>query len=170
MFRRPLPDEAADRPSFSRGERTGSAFAHGAALLVLMPMFFLVGNLGPGLVLMPSPIIAYVISRGFRRRQSAWGAFQAMQATLALLILVIIAFIGTLFSDIYYIALFAWVTGFLLFLYTLWAAWDVAWGYDFRYILLSSLVDRITEANLRRQERRRPIDDRQPRPPSAPLR
>ena len=46
-------------------------------------------------------------------------------------------------------------SGFLLFLYTLWAAFDTSLGYDFRYVLLGKSVSRVTNANLKRQERRK---------------
>ena len=133
-------------------------------LLVSVPLFPLLGNVG--MALLPCPIVAYVISRNFRRQQSAWGAFQAMQATLVQLILVIMAFSAALTGGLAgadasnpaipsQITLVAFVAAFLLFLYNLWGAWDTAWGYDFRYIFISNLVDRITAANLRRQEGRR---------------
>ena len=162
MFRRPRPEEVEERPVFTRGERAGSAIAHAAPLLVAVPLFFLLGNIG--FALLPSPMIAYIISRYFRTRQSVWGAFQGMQATFVHLILVILVFVasftgGTAMepgtTEVPLGLLIAFVLTFLLFLYTLWGAWDTAWGYDFRYIFISNLVDRVTAANLRRQEFRR---------------
>ena len=159
MFRRPLPDEVEERPSFNKGERIGSAIAHAAPLLVGVPMIPLLGNLG--MALLPCPIIAYVIARGFRRNQIAWGAFQGMQAAIVQLILVVLVFAaefmqGTALAESTpQIPMVLFVCAFLLFLYTLWAAWDTAWGYDFRYIFISNFVDRITDANLRRQGRSR---------------
>ena len=159
MFRRPRPDELEEeRPSFSKGERIGSAIAHAAPLVVGFPLIFLFllasGDLFMAMV--PCPIVAYFISRYFRRRQLVWGAFQGMQAALAQMLLVALVFValflaGGLPSQV---ELVVSVSAFLLFLYTLWAAWDTAWGYDFRYILISNFVDRIIAANLRRQERR----------------
>ena len=161
MFRRPRPDEIPEeRPSFTKGERIGSAVAHAAPLLLGVPLFPLLGGLGIGMPLMPCPILAYLISRSFRRRQSVWGAFQGMQAVIVQLILLIFVFTGTFLDGtapaaaIPQIPLVMFVAAFLLFLYTLWGAWDCAWGYDFRYILISNFVDRVTAANLRRQERR----------------
>lgn len=160
MFRRPQPDEIAERPVFTKIERVGAAVAHAAPLLFGVPLFPLLGNVG--FALLPSPIIAYVISRAFRNQQSIWGAFQGMQATLVHLVLVVLVFVayftgagveaGAVPSQV---TLVAFVMAFLLFLYTLWGAWDVAWGYDFRYIFISNFVDRITSANLARQELRR---------------
>ena len=169
MFRRPRPDEVPEeRPVFTKGERIGSAVAHAAPLLLGVPLFPLLGGLGIAMPLLPCPILAYLISRSFRRRQSAWGAFQGMQAVLVQLILLVLIFTGTfldgsaLAAAIPQIPLTMFVVAFLLFLYTLWGAWDCAWGYDFRYILLSNFVDRVTAANLRRQE------GRQQRPASPP--
>ena len=161
MFRRPRPDELEEeRPSFSKGERIGSAIAHAAPLIIGILLFPLLGNLG--MAVLPSPVIAYIISRSFLHRELAWGAFQGMQAAIVHLFLVVLVFVAVLFGEmssselaIPQVVLFTFVAAFLLFLYTLWAAWDTAWGYDFRYILISNFVDRIIAANLRRQERRR---------------
>lgn len=160
MFRRRRPDELEDCPVFTVRERVGGAVAHAAPLLVGVPLFPLLGNVG--FALLPSPIIAYVISRAFRNQQSAWGAFQGMQATLVHLVLVVLVFIayftgvgsesGAVPSQI---TLVAFVLAFLLFLYTLWGAWDTAWGDDFRYIFVCNFVDRINASNMLRQELRR---------------
>lgn len=160
MFRRPRPDEIPEeRPSFTKGERIGSAVAHAAPLLLGIPLtpLMLTGLNSFGSAFMLCPIVAYVISRAFRRQQSALGAFQGMQACIVQLILVIILFAGDIMggpSSVSRGVSAAYAIGFLLFLYTIWAAWDVAWGYDFRYIFISNFVDRVTAANLRRQERR----------------
>jgi len=173
LFRRPRPDEIQEeRPTFTKGERIGSAIAHAAPLVVGMPLFILfslTGGFSVGITLIPCPIVAYLISRSFRRRQSAWGAFQGMQAAIVQLILLALVFAASflegsaLTSSITQIPLVLFVSAFLLFLYTLWGGWDCAWGYDFRYLFISNFVDRVTAANLRRQERRQ-----QPRPPSPP--
>ena len=169
MFRRPRPDEIQEeRPTFTKGERIGSAIAHASPLVVGVPLYPLLGSLGVGITLIPCPIVAYLISRSFRRRQSAWGAFQGMQAAIVQLILLALVFAaafleGSALFNIQQIPLVLFVSAFLLFLYTLWGGWDCAWGYDFRYLFISNFVDRVTAANLRRQERRQ-----QPRPPSPP--
>lgn len=169
MFRRPLPDEVEpERPAFTRGERAGSAIAHAAPLLVGVPLIVPLGDVV--MALLPCPIVAYVISRAFRRRQSSSGAFQGMQATLMQMLLVALVFVSRIFGmaatseagavvAIPQTALVGFVGAFLLFLYTLWGAWDCAWGYDFRYIFIGNFVDRITAANLRRQERRQRRDN-----------
>ncbi len=175
MFRRSRPDELEEPPVFTTKERVGGAIAHAAPLLFGVPLFPLLGNVG--FAVLPSPIIAYVISRLFRNQQSAWGAFQGMQATLVHLVLVVLIFVayftgaaqaaGTVPSQV---TLVSFVLAFLLFLYTLWGAWDTAWGYDFRYIFISNFVDKITSANLARQELRRQRRDERRRgdPPSQP--
>ena len=171
MFRRPRPDELPEeRPSFTKGERAGSAIAHAAPLLVGVPLYPLLGSLGVGITLIPCPIVAYLISRSFRRRQSAWGAFQGMQAAIVQLILLALVFAASFLevsppvSSLEQIQLVLFVSAFLLFLYTLWGGWDCAWGYDFRYLFISNFVDKVTAANLRRQERRQ----QQQRPPGPP--
>lgn len=174
MFRRPRPDEIEEeRPVFSKRERIGSAVAHGTPLVVGVPLVLITPLVGGNLfmAILPCPIVAYVISRSFRRRQSHWGAFQAMQAALSQLILVVLTFVFIGMGDMLVPQLQAmsFVLTFLLFLYTLWGAWDTAWGYDFRYIFISNFVDRVTAANLRRQEqrnRRREISNRAD-PPSG---
>ncbi|MYC31217.1 MAG: hypothetical protein F4X65_14200 [Chloroflexi bacterium] len=158
MFRRPRPEEVEERPVFTKGERIGGAIAHGTPLLVGLPLVLITPLVGgdPFMALLPCPIVAYVISRSFRRKQSVWGSFQAMQAALVQMILIVLAFVfihmsGSLVPQF---EAAAFVLTFLLFLYTMWGAWDTAWGYDFRYIFISNFVDRITAANLRRQEAR----------------
>ena len=169
MFRRPRPDEIQEeRPTFTKGERIGSAIAHAAPLLIgvpLMPLMIISLN-SFGAAFMPGPIVAYIISRIFRHQQVARGAFQGMQAAIIQLILVFILFAGDILGGPTSAArsvAAVYAVGFLVFLYTLWGAWDIAWGYDFRYLFISNFVDRVTAANLRRQERRQ-----QPRPPSPP--
>ena len=94
MFRRPTPGEVEEPLVFTKVERIGSAIAHAAPLLLGVPLFPLLGNIG--FALLPSPILAYIISRSFRSRQSTWGAFQGMQATLVHLMLVVLVFRGLL--------------------------------------------------------------------------
>ncbi len=168
MFRRPRPDEVPEeRPVFTKGERIGSAVAHAAPLLFGIPLtpLMLPGLNSFGAAFMLCPIVAYIISRSFRRQQSALGAFQGMQACIVQLILVVILFTGDIMGGpaaVSQVVSASYALGFLLFLYTLWGAWDIAWGYNFRYILISNFVDRVTAANLRRQE------GRQQRPASPP--
>ena len=178
MFRRPRPDEVEEQTPFTKGERTGGAIAHATPLLIGLPLVVITPLVGGNLfmALVPCPIVAYVISRSFRRREAVWGAFQAMQAAIIQLILLVLVFSSLLLGDAAPVqaATAAFVFTFLLFLYTLWGAWDTAWGYDFRYLFISNLVDRITEANFRRQEirhhRRGSQSRREPPepPPSTP--
>ena len=177
MFRRRRPDEIEERPVFTKGERVGGAVAHATPLLIGIPLLFLTPIVGgdPFMALVPCPIVAYVISRSFRRRQSEWGAFQAMQAVIVQLILLVLVFSLVLLGDgaSSQFSNVVFVLACLLFLYILWGAWDTAWGYDFRYIFVSNFVDRITAANLRRQELRRQgranLDRREPpEPPTQP--
>ena len=44
--------------------------------------------------------------------------------------------------------------GFLLLLYSLWGAVDALMGYDFRYIFIGDLVEKVSLANLSRTDRR----------------
>ena len=175
-FRRPTPEEVGEQPTFSKRERTWGAIAHATPLVVGVPLVVITPLVGGNLfmALVPCPIVAYVISRTFRRREEAWGAFQSMQAALIQLIMLVFVFSSLLLGGAAPVqaATAAFVFTFLLFLYTLWGAWDTAWGYDFRYIFISNLVDRITDANLHRQEIRRARRDSRgrnepPEPPSS---
>lgn len=174
MFRRPTPEEVGEQTTFSKRERTWGAIAHATPLVVGVPLVIITPLVGGNLfmALVPCPIVAYVISRAFRRRQEVWGAFQAMQAALIQMILLVLVFSSLLLGDAAPVqaTTAAFVFTFLLFLYTLWGAWDTAWGYDFRYIFISNFVDRITEANFRRQEIRRQHQNPQNRdePPEPP--
>ena len=47
------------------------------------------------------------------------------------------------------------LAGFLAFLYTLWGALDTLLGYDFRYFYVGDLLNKVSDANLKRPERRR---------------
>ena len=159
MFRRPRPEEIEERPVYTKGERAGSAFAHATPLLIGIPLLLITPVVGgdPLMALVPCPIVAYVISRSFRRRQSEWGAFQAMQAVIVQLILLVMVFALVFFGGGVpgEVENIVFVLACLLSLYMLWGAWDTAWGYDFRYIFISNFVDRLTAANLLRQELRR---------------
>jgi hypothetical protein len=47
------------------------------------------------------------------------------------------------------------LAGFLAFLYSLWGALDTLLGYDFRYFYVGDFLSKVSEANLKRPERRR---------------
>ena len=145
--------------TFTMGERTGSAVAHASALLVGVPvllMFLLIGGGVPLFVaLTPCPVVSYMIARSFRRRQKPWGAFQGMQASLAQLLLVFLAFVsGQLESSFRLVSTLGFV-GVILLIYTLWGAWETLFGYDFRYIGISNLMDHVSRRNMARRELRR---------------
>jgi len=142
--------------TFSKGERRGSALAHGSALLIGVPLTA-TGFLPLSMALIPAPVVAYFIGRAFRRRGQQWGSFQGLQASLVHLMIVILVFLSSLSDDPWtnQLALTAWTVAFLLFLYTLWGAFDTFLGYDFRYMFLGRLITRVSQANARRQELRR---------------
>ncbi|MSQ07103.1 MAG: hypothetical protein EXR54_02230 [Dehalococcoidia bacterium] len=143
------------RAECTKGERWGSALAHGSGLVVGVPLA-VSGFLPLYIALSPCPVVAYYIGRAFRRRGLAWGAFQALQAALVLLLIVVLATLGSLQEDqLSRLSATLWAFAALLFLYSLWGAWDTAFGYNFRYIGLSRLVARVSEANIRRHERRK---------------
>ena len=179
MFRRPRPEELEERPVFSKRERLGAAVAHAAPLLfrcppvsparerrvrsAAQPHYRLhhcphIQEPAIGLGRFPgnaghprSPDPGGPGFRGLLHRRRPGRRYSAVPGYLV-----------------------SFVIAFLLFLYTMWGAWDTAWGYDFRYILISHFVDRITSANLLRQELRRQRreasqrGDPPPQPPSAP--
>jgi fatty acid desaturase len=156
---------------YSKWERRGSAVAHASALLVGIPVILL-QFLPLPFAFLANPLVAYLIARSFRRRRMAWGAFQGMQASVVHLIILALVFIPALtvgFSPLMAAILFT--AALVLFLYTLWGAWDTLLGYNFRYIGISNFLDRVSQANLQRVERRRGLfqpyrTDRDDKPPS----
>jgi hypothetical protein len=148
------PQNQQQAPPFSKIERRGSAIAHASALLIGIPIL-LTGFLPLSLAFLPCPVVSYLIARAFRRRRKAWGAFQGMQASVVQLLIVLLAFIASLIDPATRLFSIIFAMGALLFLYSLWGAWDTLLGYDFRYIVISQFLDRVSRANLERQERRR---------------
>ena len=148
------PQNQQQASPFPKVERRGSALAHATALLIGMPIL-LTGFLPLSLAFIPCPVVSYLIARAFRRRRKAWGAFQGMQASVVQLIIVLLAFIASLIDPASRLFAIMFAMGALTFLYTLWGAWDTLLGYDFRYIGISQFLDRVSRANLERQERRR---------------
>tara|TARA_B100000809_G_C14960834_1_gene467318 strand:- start:320 stop:607 length:288 start_codon:yes stop_codon:yes gene_type:complete len=84
-----------------------------------------------------------------------WGANQSIQASAIQVLIFLVAGMVVLANLPRQIDLVLGTAGFLLFLYTLWAAFDTLLGYDFRYVLIGKVVSRVSEANLKRQERRK---------------
>ncbi len=138
---------------YTKGERWGSALAHGSGLVIGVPIM-VSGFLPVSLAMLPCPVIAYFIGRGFRRRGMPWGAFQGLQAAMVHFLIVALAYISSLGDPWSKPMVTSWTAAILLFLYTLWGAWDTLFGYNFRYIGLSRLVTRVSEANIRRHQRR----------------
>ena len=149
----PARNVEPEAPPFTRLERRGSAIAHGSALLIGVPLSIFL--LSPPFSLVPCPVVAYLISRSFRRRKLAWGAFQGLQASAIHFLIVIIATVVVIADLPYRLALTLGTAAFLLFLYSLWAALDPLLGYDFQYIVISKFLDRVSRVNLDRQERSR---------------
>ena len=102
--------------------------------------------------LAPCPVMAYLISRYFRRRRLAWGAFQGMQAALVQLLILVLAATA---SSAGFLSQVAFLLGILLFLYSMAGALDTFLGHDFRYRVIGNWMERASRANLDRQERRR---------------
>jgi hypothetical protein len=148
------PQNQQQGSPFSKVERRGSAIAHASGLLIGVPIL-ITGFLPLSLAFLPCPVVSYLIARAFRRRRKAWGAFQGMQASVVQLIIVLLAFIASLIDPASRPFSFIFAIGALVFLYSLWGAWDTLLGYDFRYIGISQFLDRVSRANLERQERRR---------------
>ena len=146
----PVQEESS---SYTNWERRGSSLAHASALLIGVP---LMPFLGFPLAFSPCPVISYLIARSFRRRGKAWGTFQGMQASLIQLLILSVAFlISQVDSDSTRLLSILGMIGLLLFLYSLWGAWDTLFGYNFRYALIGNLMGRVSQANLRRLEPRR---------------
>ncbi len=53
------------------------------------------------------------------------------------------------------LALVFGLAGFLIFLYSLWGALDTLLGFDFRYFYIGDLLNKVSQANLNRAERKR---------------
>jgi hypothetical protein len=152
----PLEQENTE---YSMGERRGSAVAHASALVVGVPvlLFFVLfgGSMPLFVALTPCPVVSYMIARSFRRRQKPWGAFQGMQASLAQLLLVFLAFVSSQLDFNFKLVSTLGFIGVLVLLYTLWGAWETLFGYDFRYIGISNLMDHVSYRNMARRELRR---------------
>ena len=140
-----------ENSAYGMGERRGAFVAHASTLLVGLPITFIL--LPVPLSLVPCPVVAYLLARAFRRRGLAWGAFQGIQASVVqalILLLATVAVVANLPSNL---ALAFGTAGFLLFLYSIWAAVDTILGYDFNYFVVSNFLKRVSQANLRRNER-----------------
>ena len=143
---------------FSKYERKVSAIAHGSGLLIGLPLILILGlfvGLPPAFSYIPSVIVSYMIARSFRRRRRARGALQGMQASVVHLGVVSLAIAAQLLGSSSRPSQFLYMAGTLIFLYSVWGAWDTLLGQDLRYIGINSLLRRVSESNLKRQERRR---------------
>jgi hypothetical protein len=148
-----LSEPGSEDAPVSTVERLGGGIAHGGTLLIGIPLTFFLDEFP--LFLAPCPLIAYMISRSFRRRRMAWGSFQAMQATVVQGLILLMAVGMTYTSAAPRLPLVFGLTGFLIFLYSLWGALDTLMGFDFRYFYVGDLLSKVSEANLNRPERRR---------------
>ncbi len=150
MQRPPEDSSETELAPYARIERWGSCIAHGNALIVGLPVYMLFPNFP--WFLAPCPVVAYIISRSFRRRRLAWGAFQGMQAALVQLLILLLAATA---SSAGFLPQIAFLLGILLFLYSLAGALDTFLGHDFRYVVIGNWMERASRANLERSERRR---------------
>ena len=138
---------------YSSAERWGASFAHSTLLFIGLPLTIMLIPIPFSLA--PCPVVAYVLARFFRRRNLAWGADQSIQASAIQVLIFLIAGLVVFIDLPRQMEMAIGTSGFLLFLYTLWAAFDTSLGYDFRYVLIGKSVSRVTSANLKRQERRK---------------
>ena len=148
-----MPKLDMDPSLYSLTERWGAGFAHSSLLLIGLPLTVIL--LPIPFSLAPCPVVTYMIARFFRRRMLVWGANQSIQASAIQVLIVLVAGMVVLTNLSRQIDLALGTAGFLLFLYTLWAAFDTVLGYDFRYVFIGKVVARVSEANLKRQERRK---------------
>ena len=148
-----MPKLDRDPSLYSLTERWGAGFAHSSLLLIGLPLTVIL--LPIPFSLAPCPVVTYMIARFFRRRMLVWGANQSIQASAIQVLIVLVAGMVVLTNLSRQIDLALGTAGFLLFLYTLWAAFDTVLGYDFRYVFIGKVVARVSEANLKRQERRK---------------
>ena len=138
---------------YPSAERWGASFAHSTLLFIGLPLTIILIPIPFSLA--PCPVVAYMLARFFRRRNLSWGADQSTQASAIQVLIFLIAGLVVFTNLPRQMELAIGTSGFLLFLYTLWAAFDTSLGYDFRYVLLGKSVSRVTTANLKRQERRK---------------
>mgnify|MGYP000005752158 FL=1 len=139
--------------SISTVERWGSCIAHGGALFIGVPLTFFLHEFP--LFLAPCPLVAYMISRSFRRRRLAWGAFQGMQAAVVQFVILLLALGMDNTGATPRLAMAFGLAGFLILLYSLWGALDTFMGIDFRYFYIGDILNKVSQANLKRTERRR---------------
>jgi len=148
-----LNEPGTEDLSFSTVERLAGGFAHGGTLFIGVPLTFFLHEFP--LFLAPSALAAYMISRSFRRRRMAWGAFQAMQAAVVQFVILLLALGMDNTDSAPGLAMIFGLAGFLIFLYSLWGALDTFMGFDFRYFYIGDLLNKVSQANLNRIERRR---------------
>ena len=85
----------------------------------------------------------------------AWGAFQGMQAAVVQFVILLLALGMDNTDSAPGLAMIFGLVGFLIFLYSLWGALDTFMGFDFRYFYIGDLLNKVSQANLNRVERRR---------------
>ncbi len=146
----PTGSRESSASPYSRAERWGSCVAHASTLIIGVPLGFFIHDFAWSLA--PCPVVAYMVSRSFRRRRMVWGAFQAMQASVVQLLILLF---GVAAASGFFLPEFAFLIAVLLFLYSLAGALDAFMGYDFRYIAIGGWLEHISEVNLDRPERRR---------------
>ncbi len=142
----------------TRIERRGSAIAHGSGLLIGVPLIILGFFMGlpPAFAYLPCPVISYyVFARRFRRNRLPWGAFQGIQASVIHLAIALLALAANLLGTTSRPASLMFMLAVLLFLYSIWAAWDTLFGEDFRYIGIDKLLHLVSQSNLKRQQSNR---------------
>ena len=150
---RNLNEPGTENLSFSTIERLAGGFAHGGTLFIGVPLTFFLHEFP--LFLAPCPLVAYMISRSFRRRRKAWGAFQAMQAAVVQFVILLLALGMDQTDPVPRLAMIFGLAGSLIFLYSLWGALDTFLGFDFRYLYIGDVLNKVSQANLHRTERRR---------------
>ena len=78
-----------------------------------------------------------------------------MQASAVQLLILLLITGVRVSGNVPQLALIFGLAAFLVFLYSLWGALDTLMGYDFRYVHIGNLLDRVSQANLSRREPRR---------------
>ena len=145
------PDGSGDSNAspYGRAERWGSCAAHASALIIGIPLSMFLASFPWSLA--PCPVFAYMLSRSYRRRRMAWGAFQSMQASVVQLLILLFA-AGAASG---FFPRFSFLIAALLFLYSLAGALDAFLGYNFRYLGIGRALERVSNVNLGRPEQRR---------------
>ena len=130
-------------------QRIFAAFSHCVSVIIGIPALIITGS---SVIFLICPVISYLICRRYRKIQLNWLSSQAFQGTIANLLLGLSMFVGLEFNLPGGMTLFIFSIAFIVAIYTLWGALDVALGFDFDYIILGKLSKKVSLINQNRKK------------------